>query len=230
MDIARAFTFVFEDKQAAEKLVITAIIGFLSLILTPLLVGFVGWAAILGYQIELVRNIRRGVKYPLPRWDNFNQYVSDGLIALIAFLIYSIPTVIIGGFTLLLAQGAGNTFVGSALFVVVGCCFTPLLLIYNLLTLPMLTLAQGRYTEKPTLNTYFEIGWLLVTLRDHLSVVITWLVGVLVVNLAFAVLNAIPCIGTIAGVALMIPIQGALTGQLAREVLGPLKPNEKPKR
>lgn len=224
MDIARAVTFVFEDRQAAEKLLITAIVGFFSLVLTPLLIGLIGWAAILGYQIEIIRNIRRGVKHPLPRWDNFSPYISEGFYALLAILIYNIPTVIIAGFTSLLAQGAGNTFVGSTLFVVVSCCFAPIVIVYNIIIAAMFTLAQGRYTDDPNFGTYFDIGYLLVTLRDNLGLTIQWALAAFIVTLTFAIVNLVPLIGTVVGLALLIPIQGALSGQYARAVLGPLKP------
>ena len=71
VDITRAFSYAFDqqDKEWTSKLAILAMIAFASIVTTPLLIGLVGWALILGYYVDLVRNLRDGHPTPLPRWD-----------------------------------------------------------------------------------------------------------------------------------------------------------------
>jgi Protein of unknown function (DUF4013) len=227
MDIARAFTYVFDDRDWVNKIGITAIITALSFLLTPLIVGLLGWAALFGYLVELVRNVRLGNPQPLPRWDNFNRYVSNGFNVVTAFVVYNLPNIALGCVSTILAQNLGSGLVGSTLVLALSCCLFPVLLIYNLLTLPMLALAIGRYVEDPRVNVFFEFASLLKELRRSLDHVLQWWLAVIIVDIVFAICGAIPVIGWAALVALLIPVYGMLTGQFAILMWGKLK--DKPK-
>ena len=95
MDIMRALTYAFDDRDWVTKLGITLIITAISALLTPVFVGLLGWAALLGYAVELVRNVRRGSSTPLPAWDNFNRYIATGTNVLIAVIVYSLPNMLL---------------------------------------------------------------------------------------------------------------------------------------
>ncbi len=227
MDIMRALTYAFDDRDWVTKLGITLIITALSALLTPVFVGLLGWAALMGYAVELVRKVRRGSSTPLPAWDNFNRYISTGANVLIAAIVYSLPNLVLGCVGGFLAQNMGGGLIGSTLILALGCCLFPLLLVYNIITVPMLALGIGRYVEDPRIDVFFEVAFLFETLRQHIDQMIQWWLATLVIDVVFVILGLIPVIGWAAGAALMVPVYAMLTGQFALVLLGKLK--EKPK-
>lgn len=230
MNITRAFSILFEDRDWLNKLVITAIVTLMTALLTPLLVGLAGWALLLGYMIDIIRNMRAGSLTPLPRWDDFGRFLSNGIPVLIAFIVYSLPTALLGCCSWFLLQSSGGTsLVGGSVALGVGCCLFPMLLAYNIITQPMLALGMGRYSEDPRTEVFFDFNGLFELLRTHTDAVLQWLLAVVIADLIFAVCAVIPCLGWVAGLALLVPVQGILTGQFAARVLGG-KPKNEPRR
>jgi hypothetical protein len=223
MDIGRALTYVFDDPEWFGKLALTAIIVIASVVFTPLLIGLVGWAVLLGYIVELVRNVRLGVKYPLPRWTDFNRYLSVGFNALTAVIVYSLPNLVLGCASSIMAQNMGSGLIGSTLVLALSCCLFPILLVYNLVAVPMLALGIGRYVEDPRINVFFELSLLFDLLRQHTDTVIQWWLAAIVVDIVFVVLGIIPVLGWLVLAALIVPVFGMLTGQFALTILGGLK-------
>ena len=86
---------------------------------------------------------------------------------------------------------------------------------------------MGRYVEDPRLNVFFEFTFLFETVRNHLDKVIQWWLAIIVTDLVFAFFGAILVIGWVVIAALLVPVYGMLTGQLALTLLGGLK--DKPK-
>lgn len=228
MNVIRVFTYAFDDPDWLNKLAITAIITALSVAFTPLLIGLVGWAMLLGYMIELVRNVRMGVRYPLPRWDDFNAYLSSGFNVAAAVIVYSLPNLLLSCVGSVLAQNLGGGLIGSTLILALSCCLFPVLLVYNLLMMPMLAIAMGRYAEDPRINVFFEFSFLFGTLRSQLDRVVQWWLALLAADVIFVMLAIIVLVGWVALVALLVPVYGMLSGQLALALLGDLK--DKPKR
>lgn len=222
MDIVRAFTYSFEDRAWVEKLLTTLVITAVTALLTPLIVGLLGWAALFGYQVELIHNWRAGNATILPAWRDFSKLLNTGIYPLLAFLVYQIPNLIITGTIMVISQSTGGNVISGTITFFFTCCMFPILLVYNILTLPMFALGMGRFVDDRRLNVFFEIGYLIIALRDHLGVSILYLMFVLVAYLVFSILS-IPTLG-IVPLALSIPVLGALNGQLATEILG------KPKR
>lgn len=228
MDIGRAFTYLFDDRDWLSQAALLAILTAASILLTPLLIGLLGWAALLGYTVELVRNVRLGVRYPLPRWNDFSRFVSVGANVLVAAIVYSLPNLVLGCVSSILAQNLGSGLIGSTLTLSLSCCLFPILLVYNLVTLPMLALGLGRYSEDPRINVFFEFSFLFDTLRQHTDKLIQWWLAALVASLVFMVLGIIPVLGWIVLAALSVPVWGMLTGQFALAILGGLKSKQPP--
>jgi hypothetical protein len=217
VNITRAFSIIFEDREWASKLIITAIVTLLSALLSPVLVGLAGWAALLGYEVEIVRNVRSGSRTPLPRWDDFSRFLSNGAPVLVGFIVYNLPNMLVSCCSWFLLQSSGGTSIaGGSVALGVGCCLFPLLLIYNVVALPMLALALGRYSEDPRVDIFFQFASLFEQLRSNTDVALQWLIAIIIANLVFA----IPLIGWFAGLALLIPVHGILAGQFAARVLG----------
>ena len=113
MDISRAFGYAFQDEEWTGKLTILAVIVFMSLITTPVLIGLVGWAAVLGYTVELVRNIRDQHPTPLPRWDNYGDKISQGGSVLTAMFVYGLPNFMLTCCIITTSNFWGDGFTGQ---------------------------------------------------------------------------------------------------------------------
>lgn len=228
MNVSRAFFTPFDDPEWFNKLAITTVITLLALVFTPLFVGLLGWAALMGYMVELVRNVRLGTKYPLPRWDNFNRHLSTGFNVLAAGVVYSLPNLLLGCASTILAQNMGSGLIGSTLVLALSCCLFPILLVYNLVVLPMFALGLGRYVEDPRMNVFFEFSYLFELLRQHMDHVLQWWLAAIVANIVFVVMLAIPVLGWVTFAALLVPTYGMLSGQFSVLMLGKLKDKPKP--
>jgi hypothetical protein len=226
--IQRAFTFVFDDPKWVEKAVMLAIITAAAGLLTPPLIGLVGWAILFGYQLELIRNVRDGVKYPLPKWDNFGELVVNGGGVLLAYFVYNIPNLFISAFTFFVTGLAGDTsIVSGGVSFAISCCLFPFVLVYNLITQPMCAIAISRYADSLQVMDFFRFGDLFSTLRENFNAVVQWWIGISIALVALIIAVIIPCFGWIAALILVIPVTGALAGMLAAQIG---KEKAKPKR
>ncbi len=88
VNFTKSFSFMFEDKNWAVKILLGAIFNLLSLVL-------VGIPFILGYLLELAKNSSQGKEIPLPEWDNLGDKFTRGLVYLVIVIIYSIPGIIL---------------------------------------------------------------------------------------------------------------------------------------
>lgn len=221
MELGRAFSYIFEDPEWTSKLLIAAVISFGAIITTPLLIGLVGWAALLGYQVELIRNVRDGQPLPLPRWDDYGEKIRKGGSVMAAYFVYLLPVLVLSccfsGLSLLGGGGDGG-FVMGTLSLAVSCCLMPLLLVYSLAIWPMLTLGTARFADEGNIGVFFQFGDLFNTLYRRLGVTLTWMVFAFVANFVIGIIGSIPCIGWVAAPPLMIAVQGHLAAQLAAQV------------
>lgn len=227
MNVIRAFTYAFDDPDWFNKLAVTAIVTALSIVFSPLLIGVVGWAVLFGYMVELVRNVRLGSRYPMPRWDDFNRFLSSGANVAAAVIVYSLPNLFLSCVSSVLAQNMGSGLIGSTLVLALSCCLFPVLLVYNLVMLPMLGIGIGRYVDEPRINVFFEFSFLFETLRQRLDRVVQWWLAVIVADILFVMLAIVVLLGWVVLAALLIPVYGLLVGQFALGTPGGVK--DKPK-
>jgi len=230
VDIGRAFSYPFDDQEWGSKLAILAMIAFVSIITSPLLIGLVGWAALLGYYVELVRNLRDGHPTPLPRWDKYGDKITLGASVLTAGFVYSLPNFLVACCIVATSSIWNDNFTGSFIGFGTICCLTPLLLAYNLVTWPMLALGTARYAEERNIGVFFQFGDLFNTLQQNLNPTLQWIFYTLAANIVFAIIGAVPCIGWVVAPALAIPVQGYLTAALAGLIETPVRGPVKAKR
>lgn len=225
MDISRAFTYIFDDSDWVGKLVITVVLTVFAFI--PLF-GLIAVAALLGYVVELVRNVRENNPMPLPQWENFGDKIASGGSVLVAFIAYNLPNILLGccAYTLSTTLGGSDS---TPISLVVACCLTPIIIAYNVVAWPALAIGLIRFTETGKTGEFFRFGELYDTFTRHRSGTVRWILFTFVTNLLLLLLGVIPCIGWVAGPALLVPVQGHLLGQYARELDHAPKPKVKPK-
>jgi hypothetical protein len=89
VDYGRAFVFMFRDRDWPVKIVLGGVFMLLSSIL-------VGIPFVLGYALELLRNVIEGRDEPLPAWDNLGEKFVQGLILLAILALLALP-LMLGG-------------------------------------------------------------------------------------------------------------------------------------
>lgn len=224
MDLSRAFSFSFDDEEWLPKLAIIVAMTFISAILLAALVGFVPLAALAGYMVELVRNTRDGHPRPLPRWDNYGDKIAKGANVLVGWFVYAIPNTLVSCCLWLFGASVRDSLLGGGMNLAILCCAVPLLLLYNLVTWPMLALAIARYAEEGNIGVFFQFGDLFATLQRSTSLTLQYILYSIVVNVALGLVGIIPCVGWLAAPALAIPAHGFLIAQYAELA------DDKPKR
>lgn len=224
LDFTQAFKYTFKDQKWPTKLLVTAAIS-----MVPIL-SF----AVIGYEVEIIRNIWAGNPYPLPKWDNLQSKFTLGLPVGILTLGVVIPIVIIslvlffaaylttffaifsaasgssnqgwpGSGMALLASG-GILFVFFAILIVLGLLWT---LLYPAIIL--------RYAKTGDWHSFLEIGRLFQFVRARLGRYLLAVLAVLVASWVsgFAIFFvAIP--------SMMIPIAGNLASLIAGLFFGTL--------
>jgi hypothetical protein len=85
VDAGRSYTYMLKQPGGAGKLVIAGLLLFI-----PLL----GWAIVAGYMVRTLRDVAHG-REELPAWDDFGQYLVNGLLIWVGLLIYSLPGTIL---------------------------------------------------------------------------------------------------------------------------------------
>jgi hypothetical protein len=88
LQVGRAFSFMFEDKNWVVKIILGAVFNLLTVVL-------IGIPFVLGYLLELAKNSSEGKEVPLPEWDKLGDKFIRGLIYLVILIIYSIPGMIL---------------------------------------------------------------------------------------------------------------------------------------
>jgi len=83
-NIARAFSFMFEDKNWFGKILIGGLFVILSLVI-------VGIPFLCGYLLEVAKRSYENKEVPLPEWDNLGDKFFHGLVYFIILVIYSLP-------------------------------------------------------------------------------------------------------------------------------------------
>lgn len=109
-DFARPFTFVFDDPEWVQKV----LIGGLFVLASFLIVGLF---FIFGYMARLARNVIAGVPNPLPAWDDLGEYFSEGLRLFAVMLAYMLPIIILAFVVAIpagLMSGHGDEFARNA--------------------------------------------------------------------------------------------------------------------
>lgn len=232
MNLSALMNGIFNDHDWLIKLAVTGAITAFAFIFTPVLIGLAGWALLFGYLCQLVINVRRSDKTPLPVWDkNFTRYLTPGANILIAFLIYNVPNLFLGcGWAFILGVSDGARIVGGTVIVASVCCLLPIILIYNLFMLPFFALGLARFGEAPQLSTFFAFGQIYEDLGRHLGDTVQYMIYLIGVLILLSLLLIVPVLGWALYVGLLIPLWGLLNGQYATLVLGAKAPAPPPKR
>lgn len=224
MNLSRAFSYQFEDVQWPTKLGVGALIS-----LVPIL-NF----AVVGYEVDILRNVAEGAREPLPHWDDLGNKWRDGLILTVAGLVYAIPVLLAAAvvFAVLIASGAlsqnGSTRPVGALGTVALICFLGFLVIYSLLLSLLRPIILVLFSKQGTLESCFRFGEIAQMIKRQPGPFLTAWAAVILAGLAIGLIVGfvnmligwIPCVGWVAGLLLgfgtaiyVLTVDGYIYGQ-----------------
>ncbi len=232
MDIGKSFQYVFEDPNWVAKVAIGGailLVGtlFSWVLLIPLLAAA---AILLGYYVAVTRNVVRGNPTPLPAWDNFGAFFSDGVKALVGVIVWTIPvwvlacclwavTIALGGAA---SQGSDSaTAAASGTLGIVTTCLSCIIGIVSLVIAFGVYAPLTRYALNGQLSTFWDFSGSLEFIRSNLSnYFIAFIVGVIVAGF-IGQLGIIACgIGVFFTSFWAYLVAAHMFGQLARQAAG----------
>jgi hypothetical protein len=141
LQVGRAFSFMFEDKNWVVKILLGAVFNLLTLVL-------VGIPFIFGYLLELAKNSSEGKEIPLPEWDKLGDKFVRGLIYTIIVIIYSLPGIIL-------------SFIPCVKY-----CFGPLYFLVLLFVLPYITV---KYAQTGSFEDVFRFNEIIDFVKANLN-------------------------------------------------------------
>ena len=200
------------DPNRSGKLIRGTITLLISLLLTPVLVGIVGWMILVGYGLRLLRNVQNGEEHPLPEWGQNREDLERGFRLFVVALVWSIPSVT---FSLLVASGTLSEAVGSPLG---GLCSLLVALVSPAYSIRM---AQ----DQSTISDGLQFGDLIRWTLDHIGSVLLAVVAYFAVTIGLMLLGLLGVIALGVGLLITMPLAMFvaslypmhLYGQLAHE-------------
>lgn len=210
MDFGRGFSFLFEDAAWFKKLSLIALVS---------LIPLVGPFIVLGWALEITRNIMRGTPPELPDLD-FGEQLSRGFSFFIGSLVYSIPLVVLA-----ILMSIMNVVLESSSSSPSGA----FMLIYLVLALVYFVVAVAYTLIHPAIAINFvangervgaalDFGAVLSLAKQHVG---QYLLISLVVGLAGSLLSVVGMMACFIGIlwvyAYLVAVTFHLYGQTARD-------------
>ena len=216
MDYGKAFTFAFDDEDWVVKLILGGVFMLLSVVV-------VGIFFVLGYLLEIVRNVVEGKERPLPSWDNLGEKFVQGLILFVILLLLSIPLMLFSCVTSAFSSLAAGTRSDAAqiLIALVNLGLGLLSFLYGLVYAVFIPAFTIRYAMTRDFGATFNIGEAWAVIRADLGSYVLILIVAWVASLV-ASLGVIACvIGVFVTSFWAMLVQGHLYGQYYRTYVAP---------
>lgn len=218
MDLSKTVSYIFEDDDWVSKIAITGLVS-IGAGLSIFLVGFVFVAALLGWTIELIRNVLADEVHPMPKWDNFMDKVRLGVNPMIAYVVYFLPTIFVicvfAVIPMMMAGGSVNEDVIGLVGVSTMCVIIPILIIYSIVASLLYVVGLIDYCKKQEIGVFFKFGRLWRILTHNRQLTGQFMLYYFVIALGLGVVGSIPFVGSLAAVAFQTPVTAHLVGQYA---------------
>ncbi|MEA3335533.1 MAG: DUF4013 domain-containing protein [Chloroflexota bacterium] len=181
MDIGKSFTYMFEDPDWISKLAIGTAVLIISALLSPILIGVLGYFIVSGYGLDVLANVRGGDKTPMPAWkDKWGEWLIKGFKVWVATIVWALPAILLGIFIFFGGVIAGNEG-GEAIGAVIMACFGCLSLLWALVVFVASPGIYIRLAETGELSEALHFGDIIEFTRDNLGEV---LIAIIVTFLA----------------------------------------------
>ena len=192
MDIGKSFTYAFDDEKWVQKLAIGGLLVLASVI--PVVNIFTA-LVILGYSLRVLQNVAEGVEQPLPEWDDWAGDWVKGLMVALAYLIYSIPVILVSGFSWAVSALSvyGDPSQAEELLGVCLAGLSCLAGLWGVAEAVVLPAAMINYAAEGEFGSFFRFGELFRFIRDNFG---NYIVAILLIIVAqfVAGLGVILCV------------------------------------
>jgi hypothetical protein len=216
-DLARAFTFFFDDPEWIPKLAVGTLFAFLS----PFLIGAI---LIIGYAVALARRVREDRLPRLPEWDDLQEIFLDGLRGMAVSLAHKLPLILlsilmvfalIGGFFLGRSEG---TWPEEFMFLGVPALFGGFVVVFvlALAVFVYLPAAMVRLIQTDRVVAAFDVRANVDFIRSHLSRYALALLAIVLAGLVAQLGFFIFCIGIFPAAFWSMCVFGYVIGELAK--------------
>jgi hypothetical protein len=212
-DVARAFTFFFEDPEWIPKLAVGTLFAFLS----PFLIGSI---LVTGYSVSLARRIREDRLPRLPEWDDFQEIFLDGLRGIAVALAHKLPLLLLG--VLMLLALAGGIYLGRTeeefMFLGLPALFGGFVVVFvlALAVLVYVPAAMVRLIQTDRVVAAFDVMANVDFIRTHLSHYALGLLAIVLAGLIAQLGFFVFCIGIFPASFWSICVMGYVGGELAK--------------
>ncbi len=223
LDIGRALKYSFEDPEWVTKLLIGALLMFVGIMFSFLLVGLIPLMMLNGYVIAVARNVARDNDVPLPRWENFGELLADGFRQWVATFIWSLPLLILYIpliiFFVLASSGDSDTLAGLAFLTTIICGLPAMA--YGLFLALISPIITWQIAAEGSISAALDVRRVWQILRDNLGSVVIIALVIWGVNVLAQTLGMLICgVGIFVTLIWSLWVQGHLIGQLGRMAQG----------
>ena len=210
MNLGKAFSFAFEDKDWLKKLGIAGLV---------MLIPLIGQLTVSGWSLEVTRRVIQREPETLPDWGAFGEYLVRGLKMFVIGLVYALPIILLSICANLpvMFLGNGNDETVGSIIGLLSACIGCLSAIYGIALWFVIPAALANFVVTGEIGAAFRFSEVIALVRAAPSAYLLALLGGIVAGL-IAGLGVILCvIGVIFTMAYAYVIQGHLWGQAYNE-------------
>ncbi len=218
MDIGKSISFVFEDQQWLPKVLVGGLVIFATIALSWTVIGLiVGAALLMGYSLDLLKNVRNGVAQPLPEWDNWGDKIVKGFKLGVILFIWSLPIMV---FTIpsMVLGAAGDNSSAAGFLAILAFCFACFQILFGLLLTVLMPAIMIKFAETEEFADGFAFAEIFRFTRENIGEIIIALLVIWAVQLVAGLVGLLLC-----GVGLFftgfwgLAVQAHLFGQIGRD-------------
>jgi hypothetical protein len=183
MDIAKSFTFMFEDPDWLRKLGIGFLVVAVGLLFSVVLIGLIPLIIVLGYTLVVTRNVMDGQANPLPEWNDWEGFLKRGLKLAGVLVVWALPLILMSiplGLGAALAGNGNQGGFAAALGALCSLCGVCLSIAWGVVYLVFTPAIYAHLAYTNRFSSGFEFARLWEFTRANLSNVIVAILLVLV--------------------------------------------------
>lgn len=97
MQYGMPFQVVFSsiDPRIRNKIMTGTLYVLVSMVLSVVLVGIVGFLMVGGYSLRLLHNVQTNREHPLPEWDQWETDLRNGFFLFVAYVVWLLPFIVV---------------------------------------------------------------------------------------------------------------------------------------
>lgn len=144
VDFGKAFTYIFDDENWFDKVIVPILVG---------LVPIIGQMALMGYILRTIKNVAEGVAEPLPTFE-FGEDLGRGFRYFLVGFVYALPIVILAALVFIPVRISETS--SWVLPTLIGILLGGLALIYTFLLVILQPIMTANFAVKDTFASAFE--------------------------------------------------------------------------